>query len=123
MAQLAGYEAAEGTTDGGFLAINKESGELALLIPGDLSKPNVKTRIKDLKNALSLATPPDKCYNEIPEGKKGNMRLPAGSTYCPFKHECWADANDGAGLRSFIYANGIKHFTKVVSEPRVEEVA
>ena len=30
MAQLAGYEQAEGTKNGGFLALNKESGELAM---------------------------------------------------------------------------------------------
>lgn len=123
MAQLSGYEAAEGTSDGGFLAINKESGELALLRPGDLSKPNISTRIKELKEALTIDNPPDRCYTDIPEGKKGNMRLPTGCTYCPYKHDCWTDANEGKGLRAFRYSNGLKYFTKVVSEPRVEEVS
>ena len=36
MHQLAGYEAAEGSSGGGFLAINKETGELAFYRPGDL---------------------------------------------------------------------------------------
>lgn len=122
MAQLAGYEAAEGTSEGGFLAINKESGELALLRPGDLSKPNISTRIKTLKDMLTIDKPPSRCYTDVPDGKKGNMRIATGCNYCAFKNDCWSDANDGVGLRAFKYSNGLKYFTKVVSEPRVEEL-
>ena len=42
MAQLAGYEAAEGTDQGGFLAINKETGELWFFRPDELDKPDIK---------------------------------------------------------------------------------
>jgi hypothetical protein len=122
MAQLAGYEAAEGTSEGGFLAINKESGELALFRPGTLSKPNVKKKIKELKEALTLDKPPSHCYTPIPEGKKGNEVLPRTCGYCPHKEQCWSDSNDGSGLRVFKYSNGYKYFTKVVSEPRVLEI-
>ena len=48
MAQLAGYEKAEGTTGGGFLAINKENGELALFKPQELDKPNITAKKKRL---------------------------------------------------------------------------
>ena len=120
--QLAGYEAAENTDNGGFLVINKESGELCLFQPEDLEKPNIEQKIKDVRKALSLDTPPDRCYNTISDGKKGNMKLPSGCSYCPYKFECYADANDGQGLRSFAYASGPVYFTKVVSEPRVEEI-
>lgn len=44
MAQLAGYEEAEGTNKGGFLALNKESGELAMFRPDDFDKPNIKKK-------------------------------------------------------------------------------
>ena len=43
MSQLAGYEHAEGTNNGGFLVINKESGEITLYQPEELDKPNIKT--------------------------------------------------------------------------------
>ena len=122
MAQLAGYEAAEGTSDGGFLAINKESGELALFRPGNLSKPNPVNKINNLKQALDLDTPPEKCYTPIPEGKKGNEILPPSCVYCSFKNECWSDANNGHGLRVFKYAHGLRYFTKVVSQPKVLEL-
>jgi len=122
LAQLSGYETAESTNAGGFLVINKESGELCLFRPDDLEKPNVKEKIKKVKAAIAVDTPPDRCYAPIPEGKKGNMKLPSGCAYCPYKFECYSDANDGDGLRAFKYSNGPAYFTKVAVEPRVEEI-
>lgn len=122
LGQLAGYEKAEGTDEGGFLVINKESGELCMFCPDDLDKPNIDTTINSLKSNLELDKPPELCYTPVPDGKKGNMRLPKGCSYCKYKHECHKDANDGAGLRTFKYSTGYAYLTKVVAEPKVEEV-
>lgn len=122
LAQLSGYETAEQTKEGGFLVINKESGELCLFRPDDLEKPNVKEKIKKVKAAIAVDTPPERCYSPIPEGKKGNMKLPSGCAYCPYKFECYSDSNDGEGLRAFRYSNGPVYFTEVAVEPRVEEI-
>ena len=122
LGQLAGYEAAEGTDDGGFLVVNKESGELCMFIPDDLDKPNIDTKIDTLLSDLELDTPPDLCYNPIPDGKKGNMQLPKGCTWCKYKYECHKDANDGNGLRTFKYSTGYKYLTHVESEPKVDEI-
>lgn len=122
MSQLAGYEAAEGTDKGGFLAINKESGELALYQPEDLDKPNVENIINKILNIFKFNKIPDKCYSPIPVGTKGNMKLPRGCVYCPHKIECHKDANDGSGLRLFKYAKGIEYLTQVKQEPKVEEI-
>jgi len=123
MSQLAGYEQAEGTDKGGFLAINKESGELALYQPEDLDKPNVENIINKILNIFKFNKIPDKCYSPIPAGTKGNMKLPRGCVYCPHKIECHKDANDGSGLRLFKYAKGIEYLTRVKYEPKVEEIA
>ena len=118
LAQLAGYEQAEGTEDGGFFAINKETGELCLYRPGNLSKPNISNRISTIKDVITKDEPPIKhCYQPVAEGTKGNMRLASGCVYCPHKTKCWDD------LRAFKYATGLKYFTTVKSLPRVEEVA
>ncbi len=119
MAQLAGYEAAEGTSDGGFLAINKESGELTLYRPGPFSKPNITARISSIKDYLKLDELPPRCYPDVPEGKSGNRRLGTSCSYCPYKHDCWSDANHGNGLIAYKYASGIKYFTRVAKEPQV----
>ena len=122
LGQLAGYEKAEGTDDGGFLVINKESGELCMYVPDDLDKPNIDTKINTLMDELKLDTPPDLCYTPTPDGKKGNMQLPKGCTWCKYKHECHKDANDGEGLRTFKYSTGYKYLTHVEAEPKVDEI-
>ena len=122
MGQLAGYEKAEGTDRGGFLVLNKESGELCMYVPDDLDKPNITTTINKLVPALKLDTPPDLCYDLIADGKKGNIKLPKGCSWCKYKYQCHQDANDGDGLRTFRYSNGLTYLTTVVVEPKVEEL-
>ncbi len=122
LAQLAGYEAAEKTSQGGFLAMNKENGELTLFRPQDLDKPNIKNRIKTIKRIVARKTPPIFCYPDVPEGKSGNMKLARECTYCPYKYKCHKDSNDGQGLRGFNYSKGPVYLTKVVKVPNVEEI-
>jgi len=121
LGQLAGYEAAEGTEAGGFLVLNKESGELCMYVPDDLDKPNIKASISQLLPALELDVPPAICYAPVPDGKKGNMKLAKGCSWCKYKYECFKDSNGGQGLRTFKYSNGYTHLTEVVAEPKVEE--
>jgi|TARA_B110000977_G_scaffold126225_1_gene161459 hypothetical protein len=121
LGQLAGYEKAEGTDNGGFLVLNKESGELCMFLPDDLDKPNIDTTIAELLPALELDVPPALCYAPVPDGKKGNMKIAKGCGWCKYKHECFKDSNDGQGLRTFKYSNGYTYLTEVVVEPKVEE--
>ena len=122
LAQLAGYEEAEQSTGGGFLAINKESGELSLFKPQSLDKPNIKQKIDTLNQQLKKKTPPARCYAPVPNGSYGNMQLPTECKWCPHKFVCHADANEGKGLRTFKYSTGFTYLTKVVRLPKVEEV-
>ena len=122
LSQLAGYEAAEQTNNGGFLVMNKETGELTVFIPDDLEKPNITYRIKEVKQAMKKENPPDYCYSPIPDGVSGNMKLPRDCTWCPHKFECHKDANDGQGLRTFAYAKGRVYLTKVEKLPNVQEI-
>tara|TARA_B000000557_G_C20764537_1_gene438870 strand:- start:605 stop:1288 length:684 start_codon:yes stop_codon:yes gene_type:complete len=121
LGQLSGYEAAEGTSNGGFLVMNKESGELCMYQPRQEDKLNITDKIDNLIPALDLDSKPELCYDPIPDGMKGNMKLPKGCTWCKYKYECHKDANDGQGLRTFKYSSGLAYLTKVVSEPKVEE--
>lgn len=122
LAQLAGYEEAEGTNNGGFLVLNKETGELTLFKPEELDKPNIKDRIKSIKSIVKKKKPPEFCYEPIPEGKAGNMKLARGCTWCPYKFECHKDSNDGQGLRGFQYSTGPVYFTTIKKIPNVQEV-
>lgn len=121
IAQLSGYEKAIGTDGGGFLALNKESGELCLYRPEEQHKIDIPKKIKQVKAALSNDTPPERCFSPVPDGKSGNMKLARQCNYCIHKHECFKDMNEGKGLRVFMYANGPRYLTHVENEPRVFE--
>jgi len=122
ISQLAGYEHSEGTSNGGFLALNKETGELALFKPDEFDKPNIVSSIKNVKKTIKKKTPPAFCYSPVPEGKGGNFKLARGCTYCRHKVECHKESNNGKGLRAFQYAKGITYLTTVKSVPKVEEI-
>tara|TARA_R110002020_G_scaffold256930_1_gene470602 strand:- start:354 stop:1178 length:825 start_codon:yes stop_codon:yes gene_type:complete len=116
VAQLSGYIEAEGDEQGHFLVINKVTGELTLFTVDDMDTINVSKRIDHLRNILSVDTVPELCYNPIPEGKSGNMKLANDCVYCPYKFDCFPDT------RVFKYSNKNVYLSKVIKEPVVEEV-
>ena len=120
-AQLSGYEAGMGTTGGGFLVMDKSSGDVCFYKPDELAKPNVTTLIKTLQDTLKSKTPPDRCY-QLSETKGGNKSLPIGCQFCSHKWECYKDANDGKGLRVFKYSNKFVYLAEVNRQPNVEEI-
>lgn len=122
LAQLAGYEEAEKTSNGGFLVLNKETGELTMFRPEELDKPNIKDKIKTVKQLIKKKTPPSFCYEPTPEGKSGNMKLAKECNWCVHKFECHKESNDGRGLRTFQYAKGPVYFTEINKIPNVEEL-
>lgn len=119
IAQLSAYKNGE-EKQAGFLAINKESGEVCLTMIDDMDLVNAPARAQEVKEVVESPTPPvEKCYPDQPMGKSGNRTLHNNCTYCPFKLDCWKDANNGTGLRGYQYSNGIKYLTQVGNEPRV----
>lgn len=119
-----------------FLAVDKTLGNLVLdtYYVGTKDYAGVVAQKRDM---LASVDPPARCFpDELVETKNyktgkvtsnGNRKLGLQCSYCPFKFKCWADANDGKGLRQFNYkqGNSIKpiFLTKVVSEPRVAEAS
>lgn len=122
--QIAGYSKAR-DTDGAFLAVDKSSGEVAYLPYSrkELDVFDVEGRIDFLKEALDSEVEPERCYDDEEEGASGNRKLGVNCSYCSHKKRCWAESNNGLGLRTFLYSGGPKFLTKVVKEPKVYEVA
>lgn len=119
--QLAGYSHALGDLPGAWLAVEKEQGHMALLSApaDDLVALKIPERIKHLKAVVAdTENPPERCYPDEEMGKSGNRVLGVNCSYCPFKFHCWSDANQGVGLRTFLYAKGPVHFTHVEREPK-----
>ena len=119
IAQLSAYD----KKGGAFLVIDKQNGNLCLSKVDEDITIDASKRIDELRPMLNKDAPPERCYEEIPEGKPGNMRLGIGCSYCPFKYECWKDCNNGQGLRVFGYSTGVKFMTKIIKEPKVNEYA
>lgn len=124
--QLAGYvKAAEDdplVTEkkiGAFLAIDKANGTL-VLDAYDFTEEieDMDKHIDGLRDMVANPVPPPRAYEDLPEGKSGNMKLDMPCVFCEYKAECWE------GLRAFRYAWGDTFLTKVVREPdkRIQEV-
>ena len=121
IAQISAYAEANGVDKAAFLAIDKSTGEICLSQIESMEMINATTRVKHLKNVVEKNKIPDRCYSPIADGKSGNYRLPIGCIYCKHKQVCWADANQGKGLRVFNYANGKRFLVQVGKEPDVPE--
>lgn len=105
---------------GGFLVFNKESGELHLDLYRKQTGESLEQRVDDVRAMLSNDEPPRRPYSPVPDGRSGNAVIPnVPCGYCGQKKECWKDSNDGAGLRTYSYAGGPRHFTRVVRDPLV----
>lgn len=123
MDQMDGYVEA-GQTDpvvtdkenGAFLAIAKESGKMTLDVYPRRTNPDIKAVYNYKKKIVELPEPPERCFEPVPFGKSGNMKLGTTCSYCSFKQECHP------GLRTFIYSSGPVFLTEVTREPDVPEI-
>jgi len=122
IAQISGYAYAEKCKEAGFLVMDKQLGHITYMEVQD--KIDVPARIKNIKKVIAQPEPPvKKCYDPIADGKSGNKKLAVGCSYCPYKHTCWADANDGQGIRTFLYSTGPRFLAHVEREPDVYEIS
>lgn len=115
--QLSGYVQAQGDDLGGFLVLDKESARIGLFLYDGSDLVDARKKIKQAKVVIESPEPPERCYKPVAMGKSGNEVLCTNCMYCPFKFECWKDANDGQGLRTFEYSDGLKYFTTIKREP------
>jgi len=122
MDQLSSYATAEKNSEAAFLVMNKLSGQLCLMPLHELEITDTGERIKYLKEVVKSKTPPPKCYPDVPDGKSGNYKLGVNCFYCSYKKTCWADANNGNGLRTFEYKKGNVYLTRVSRVPDVPEI-
>ena len=122
VAQISGYAGHEGQDEAAFLAIDKESGELALMKLNDMDLIDPYEKVSEMKKVVALDTPPERCYSPVDDGKSGNKKLAKGCNYCSYKETCWSHTNDGQGLRVFSYSTGPRYLTEVVRVPDVVEM-
>ncbi len=116
--QLSGYLQGTKMNDGAYVAVDKQNGYITVMPLEDSDRVDIQERIDRVKEVVASKDPPARCFSPEPMGKSGNLKLPTGCSYCPFKLECWKDV----GLRKFLYSTGPVWMTHVEKEPDVPEV-
>ncbi len=108
----------------GFVWIDKQNGHILYTGCAVENKGSIKGRAVAIIDAVEKPTVDvvPRGYAPEPYGKSGNLCLPIGCAYCPFKKECWKDSNNGKGLRTFSYNHKPVDFTEIQREPKVPEL-
>jgi len=125
VAQAKAYAYSEGETKFGWLAMDKVTGQLVTLVyesgattgyQYDSVDMDIAARARHLQAMVKLPEVPQHCFQPVPEGKSGNMKLATGCSYCAYKDSCWPQA------RKFLYSKGPTYLVEVKNEPKVSEV-
>ncbi len=95
-----------------FLVVDKTLGHLTLDIHRN-DRTDYKGLVEHKVSIMSEPRPPERYWQDEAEGLSGNRKLGVACSYCQWKGKCWP------GLRTYIYAKGPVHLTKVVREPKV----
>lgn len=98
-----------------FLVIDKTLGNICLDIHPK-RELDYKKEVENKRRILESETPPERCFEPVPEGLSGNLKLGTRCSYCRHKHTCHPN------LRTFLYAKGPVFLTKVEKTPKVIEV-
>ena len=123
--QIKAYAYSENETKFGWLAMDKQNGHLTFLQYDledtqapvyEVLKEDIAERIRHVKKLVGVEERPLPCYEPLPDGKSGNLKLAVGCSYCQFKRSCYPD------LRVFAYSTGPRFLIEVKNEPKVPEI-
>jgi hypothetical protein len=97
--QMVGYSDAQGKPAGGWIVVNKSTGEVAV-VGADFTNEDLDKQRKQMADVVDLILsdkPFKKCFKEEIEttrGQKptGSKKVPITCTFCPYMKECWPTA-------------------------------
>lgn len=95
---------------GYLLAVDKQLGHLALY-EHRIRPEYIRDRIRTYTEIVQLSEPPRCECRSIADGQAGNLILDIPASYNTYKHCC------NPNLRTFLYSDGPRYFTKVVKRP------
>ncbi len=96
--QLYGYAKAQNKGMGGWIVVDKSSGEIRVIkaTPTPEQLAHIEAKVSDTEQAIREKRPFVKCFDAEEEyfRKKptGNKLVPTVCTFCPFIHSCWPNA-------------------------------
>jgi len=111
------YGAGRGLPFGGWIALNKETGEIAVLTTPHNGDEFEKAAIAEARRnvaALESDAPFKRCFSPVDDEygsgkiKTGKQILHTRCSYCPYKHTCWGDKIEWRTRGSITQKNGKK---------------
>lgn len=96
--QMIGYSHGQGKKAGGWIVVNKSTGEVRILEidPTDADVKAVLERIADTVTKINSDAPFEPCFKAEKEKFRtkptGNTKVPLTCTYCSFMSHCWPNA-------------------------------
>lgn len=96
--QLYGYSTGQGKQMGGWIVVDKSSGEIKVVEarPTQQQLSDTKAKISSTVSKIANNLPFEKCFTEEEEffrkQSTGNMIVPKVCTFCQYMSTCWPDA-------------------------------
>lgn len=122
-AQLGGYAHVLGMDKAGFLTIQKELGHINFY---PISTKDIQEWPTTASKAIKAVEGSVDSLEQLEPVKQSetspNLKLCTTCSYCSYKAQCWKDANNGEGLKTFMYSGRPEFLVKVVKKPKVQEV-
>ena len=96
--QMIGYSYGQGKKPGGWIVVNKSTGEVRILEidPSSVEVKAVLEQMADTVRKINSDAPFEKCFKPEPEKFRskptGNKLVPKTCTFCSYMSQCWPDA-------------------------------
>lgn len=120
--QLNGYASVLKSDTSGFLTIEKELGHIRYFSAPPTDAEKFSHAAERAVTVVSGPIPHERLPDQPQSATSPNRKLCTKCSYCEYKFSCWADANDGEGLRGFVYSTKVEWLTSIVSLPKVMEI-
>jgi|TARA_R110000822_G_scaffold105188_8_gene232638 hypothetical protein len=119
--QIKAYAHSEGERKWAWLAMDRDSGKLAVLQYDlndtehpyyDYYKDDIEERVEHVKKSTGGDSRPSPCSYPVEDGKSGNLKLSTMCSYCQYKKHCYPT------LKAYATSSGPKYMTNVVNRPK-----
>lgn len=116
--QLAGYAKAAGLLPGGWLVLNKSTGDFKY-VPAELDIDTELTKLKETHDKLEK-NEFERCFEPIAETfnrkETGNTILPKECSFCDFRKSCWPNLIERPSVMSKAKEPRLVSYIKLVNE-------
>jgi hypothetical protein len=127
VAQIFAYASAVNKPVGGWICINKETGEWTVL-EANYDKgfeDQILDHIENTKKVINSDAPFKRCFDDVPEiyykAPTGNRILHRTCSFCSYKSECWPDVTLLPSLASKAKNRPLAYYTHIANKSATQD--